>query len=445
MISRLQSLLGLSSSAGLERLLARFASGALVLEVVGAFVAFAVQWLLARLLGADGLGIYLLCLSWIRLLALPAKLGFEQASVRLVAAYESCGDLGLLRGFLVRSRQLVLVAALLLSAAFYLAGRLLVSEGDPELARALTWAALVLPLFAFVDLNAAVLRGFKRVFWGVGSQRVLRPILMLTLVLVLARRLTPDLAVALQGLTVVVTLAITSLAVRAARPAALVETPAEHDTREWLSVSLPLLLVTGFFVVLRQTDIIMVGSMLGTAPAGIYGSAVRVAALVHFGLTAVNAGLAPIVSQLHTQGRSDELQGVVSLGARLIFGFTLVVGAGVIVGAPWVLRIFGEEFVVGTTALRVLIASQVVNSLAGPVGLLMAMTGHQREAARVIGGTAALNVLLNAALIPPFGIVGAAVATTLSTVVWNVTLVWRVRKLLGINSLVRLRSAARAR
>ena len=47
-----------------------------------------------------------------------------------------------------------------------------------------------------------------------------------------------------------------------------------------------------------------------------------------------------------------------------------------------------------------------------------------------------LNIILNLVLVPRFGIVGAALATTISMVVWNVLLVIAVRKKLGVNSLV---------
>lgn len=68
----------------------------------------------------------------------------------------------------------------------------------------------------------------------------------------------------------------------------------------------------------------------------------------------------------------------------------------------------------------------------GSVGFLMTMTGHEREAARVVAGAALANVALNAALVPPFGLSGAAVATAVSLVGWNAVLLTRARTRLGI-------------
>lgn len=55
-------------------------------------------------------------------------------------------------------------------------------------------------------------------------------------------------------------------------------------------------------------------------------------------------------------------------------------------------------------------------------GALLVTSGNERSAARGIGCGEVLNVCLNAALIPSLVIEGAAIATTSSTVVWNLLL-----------------------
>ena len=98
------------------------------------------------------------------------------------------------------------------------------------------------------------------------------------------------------------------------------------------------------------------------------------------------------------------------------------------------LRLFGPGFDVARPALLILAGAQLVNALAGSVGILMSMTGHQNAVSVVLAFAAALNVGLNFALIPRYGLIGAAVATGLATVAWNVTLAVLVRRRLGIRS-----------
>jgi hypothetical protein len=63
----------------------------------------------------------------------------------------------------------------------------------------------------------------------------------------------------------------------------------------------------------------------------------------------------------------------------------------------------------------------------------MTLTGHQVEAAKVLALSAAINVLMNLLLIPPLGMEGAAIANASVLAFWNVILVFRVRRLLGID------------
>ena len=66
----------------------------------------------------------------------------------------------------------------------------------------------------------------------------------------------------------------------------------------------------------------------------------------------------------------------------------------------------------------------LVNSFVGPAGFLMMMTGHHREAALILAMAALLQIVMNAILIPRYGLIGAATATaatasfTLSTPCW---------------------------
>jgi O-antigen/teichoic acid export membrane protein len=60
------------------------------------------------------------------------------------------------------------------------------------------------------------------------------------------------------------------------------------------------------------------------------------------------------------------------------------------------------------------------------------MSGHERTTLRGLTIATVINVGLNAVLIPSYGVSGAAIATLVSTLVWNVLLGRSVRRLLGV-------------
>jgi O-antigen/teichoic acid export membrane protein len=85
-----------------------------------------------------------------------------------------------------------------------------------------------------------------------------------------------------------------------------------------------------------------------------------------------------------------------------------------------VLRIFGDSFVVGASALVILASAELVNAATGTVGAIIDMSG--RGLMKVInkGIMVALLIGANLALIPPLGLQGAALAVLVGAVTINV-------------------------
>ena len=195
------------------------------------------------------------------------------------------------------------------------------------------------------------------------------------------------------------------------------------------------------YLVANQTDTIMIGIIIGTEQAGVYNVASRIAGLTAFVLLAINTFLAPLISELYTKQENSELQTLVRAGARIAAVVSLLVVIGLIVLGKVLLGLFGEGFANGYSPLVILAVSQFINALAGSVGLIMIMTGYEAQATKIITGSAVLNIVLNLALIPMFGIVGAAIATTITTILWNFLMFRFVLRSLRINtSAIPLRS-----
>jgi O-antigen/teichoic acid export membrane protein len=103
-------------------------------------------------------------------------------------------------------------------------------------------------------------------------------------------------------------------------------------------------------------------------------------------------------------------------------------------GEELLITAFGPEYAGGYLALVVLATGQLLNAAAGSVGALLNMTGHARDTVAGLLAGAILNATLNLVLIPLYGIEGAAYATAITFVFWNVLLHRKVRQRLGIES-----------
>ena len=90
-----------------------------------------------------------------------------------------------------------------------------------------------------------------------------------------------------------------------------------------------------------------------------------------------------------------------------------------------------EEFKIGVFAFIVLSFGRVVVSFSGAAGNLLQMCGRQVIFMNVAIIGSIINIILNFSLIPIYGINGSAIATMVSIVVFNLLLVYFVKREFG--------------
>jgi O-antigen/teichoic acid export membrane protein len=263
--------------------------------------------------------------------------------------------------------------------------------------------------------------------------RVLRPLLFLAFVVLLS--LHGEIhdarwALGLNALAIALALippAITLLH-HMPSPGARVEAP----SRMWLTVSVTLGLNTLALHLNSQADMIVLGFFSDEATLGTYGAITRIVTVVTMSSVAVIAIVQPMIVSAHAAQRN--LERLVRDGARLVFAAAAVVALTIMLFAGDLLAVFGEDFRGGATALRILAVGWMIGSLFSLAGPLLNMTGFERSATIIMALGAALNIVLNIALVPIFGINGAASATAMSVVIWNIALFWTARSRLGVGA-----------
>jgi O-antigen/teichoic acid export membrane protein len=422
-----------SVGRGLLERLARGAIVALAIQVAGAGLAYLSQVALARWMGISQFGLYAYLLAWTTVLALLAGLGLPISVLRFIPEYRALGDRARLRGLVRMSRRATLLAGLAL-AALALALVLAVS-GKAGLTVAL--AALLVPLGALVNLDSAITRAGGRVARAYAPNLMARPALILlaaAAVWLAAGRLQASTGLAITVGAFATVALVQSSFVRGLAWGGDTRSGALYERRVWLRVSGPLLLVAGFQVALSQTDLLIVGAVNGVRHAAFYLAATRTATLVSYLLVATASVTAPLFAELEARGDRAGLQRLVAVSAQWIFWPTLALAGGLALLAPYVLGLFGPHFVVARWALIILLVGQLVNAGCGAVGYLLSMTGHQDDTARVYGITSVLNVAMCYAGVRLYGLNGAALATTVSLIVWNVWLYRLTVKRLGVRA-----------
>jgi len=420
------------------RVLRRGASGALLVQVGGAGLSLVVNVVLARLVGKTEYGVYTLVFSWMGVLSIFALLGQSSSVVRFVPTYLHRQEWGMLRGLRRGASVIVLLASVVVMLIGGLVVLLLRQRLGENLELTLLVGFLLLPLVTQLALNGAFFRGFKRAVRSGAYDNVVRPlvlvVLALTLVLGLGWRLTAPGVMAVSVVAALMTLIGSEWRLTRLWPAAAREARPSYDVPAWFKLGRQLFFMAAMGIANNRADVLILGALAGAGLVGPYYAAVKLAALAVYGLTAVNTILAPMIAESYAAGDHARMAKMVHHAAKLTFIVTMLVALPLAIGGHWILGLFGKGFSESAyVPLLIILFGQCINATAGPVGFLMTMTRYEREAPWFTGGAALLNVLLSFALIPPFGLIGAAVATSSSTIAWNLASLVFVRRKLGVN------------
>lgn len=416
-----------------RRTVLRGAGVSVAVRVVGVALSYAANVLLSRTLGLQAFGAYVVALSWALVLTLPAKAGFDNSALRYSSIYFDKQDFAALRGFKRVSTLVVTSLSLLLATVIIVAGaKLIPVDWDTRL-----WAAvLILPL-ALLTVDSVILRTAHRIVSSQIFEQVVRPIAIIigiAVVTALGSRLTAASGMALTaGATMVALLGVRFEVWRALGPARS-HAPSYDQWRHWLLVSIPLLALGVVQELMNQIDIILLGQLSSTREAALFAASWRLASLVPFSLVGLATMAGPLIASAYDRGSVDDMQRVATLVARGGVAFAILSAGLLYILARPLLAIFGRGFVAGEETLSVLLLGGIVNAFTGVVAYFATLTGRERQALVIFAGALALSITLNLLLIPRYGAVGSAIASSAATAAWNVALLAYVRRTIGIDA-----------
>jgi O-antigen/teichoic acid export membrane protein len=185
---------------------------------------------------------------------------------------------------------------------------------------------------------------------------------------------------------------------------------------------------------LAQIDKVLIGFYINARQVGIYAVAMAIVAFVPVALQSVNQIFSPTIADLHARGEHELLGRLFQTLTKWILAFTLPLATVVMVFSKPLMRIFGQDFEAGWIVLVLGTAGQLINCGTGPVGYLLLMSGNQNRLIKVQAVMTLTMVLLNVLLIPPLGILGAALSTVVTAIVSNLWFLLEVRGALGMSA-----------
>jgi O-antigen/teichoic acid export membrane protein len=208
---------------------------------------------------------------------------------------------------------------------------------------------------------------------------------------------------------------------RSARWAAEPHSTPREARREFWRYSAPRGVAKMSQVVIQRVDVVLIAAMLGLVEAAVYAAATRFVTVGQMGVRAIQMVLSPRFTQLVARRDFDTVSDVFQISTAwsmlLMWPFYAIVASA----ASLYLEIFGDDYRSSDSVFVVVVMAvgMMLATAGGPLDTLLLMSG--RSIASLINGVtaAAVNVALCVALIPLWGIRGAALAWALAVLVRN--------------------------
>jgi O-antigen/teichoic acid export membrane protein len=414
----------------------RMAGGAFLIRVASAALLYLSQVLLARWMGSFEFGIYVYVWTWVLLVGGLFDLGLAQSAQRFIPEYIQRGRPDLLRGFLGGSRWIAAGAATAVGVCAAAAVYALRPWLDHYLVVPLVLACCCLPFYALGSVQDGIARSYNWLNVGLTPLFILRPTLLLAfMALAYAAGLPVDATSAmLAAVGATWATAILQLFVLDRRLGRVVEAgPRVYEPKVWLATSLPIFLVESFYLLLTYTDVLMLKAFRSPEEIAVYYAAAKTLALVAFVNFSVSAAVAHRFSEYHVSGDHARLSAFLADSIKWTFWPSLAATALILaLGRPF-LWLFGPGFVDGYPIMFVLAVGLLARAAVGPVERLLNMLGQQNACALVYAAAFGLNLAGCLVLIPRFGGIGAAIATSSALVIESILLFVVTKRRLGLH------------
>jgi len=199
----------------------------------------------------------------------------------------------------------------------------------------------------------------------------------------------------------------------------IMDTKNDYSYGYILKKSYPMATSTLAIFLLMSFDVIFIKKYKGDASVAFYAIAVKLMTILLMIMNSVTITVSTKISEYFTSGNMAALRKTMRNSSRLIFGLSFPIVLFVCFFAESILGFFGKNYLEAKSALLVLVVGQGICSLFGAVQVYLNMTGRQNIFQTILILAVILNFLLNRYLVPRYGMVGGAIAYSVSMFFWN--------------------------
>lgn len=180
-------------------------------------------------------------------------------------------------------------------------------------------------------------------------------------------------------------------------------------------------------------DVIVIGIFLSTTKVGMYETSWRITTIAMLFSNAINRTILPEVSNLAKAGSIDRIEELLSNSIIASLFFVLPAFLGTLLFSREILDIFGSEFVSAWIVLIILMGGKLTQGVGSLFKTFLSGLNRPKQVAIAMIVSMLVNIILNVVLVLEIGLIGAAVATTVSYSIGTLLMGYYLNTLITIN------------
>ena len=384
---------------------------------VPSLVHFLLRVVLGRELGASGLGLYTLVFTIYMFGMQFAAFGIGAALTKYVAEHNE--NAKKIREFVSSGLIGSFSSGLIMGVLLYLFSNVIAINifHSPEMVHLLKMTAVCFPFIALQKTALGTLNGLRKMNYF-ALVNIIQNVSVFALSIILVILFKMNVTGAVLGF-VAPTIFVSLFSLYFIKD--FFEVPSKlFDTvsRELSWFGFYVVLTNSVGLILVQIDSLLIGYFMGETEVGYYAVAVVLVQGITLLPSAIQRVTTPAIATYHGKGEYESIRKLIKNTMLKTFLVTVFLSVLLAVFGKFLIGfLFTEEFLPAYIPLLILLIGYTIYALTISVGGALSSIGKVNIAFRISALCALVNIALNITLIPKFGLVGAASATSISLLI----------------------------
>ncbi|AKB41525.1 flippase [Methanosarcina mazei] len=371
---------------------------------------------LSKELGPSGLGLYTLVFTIYMFGMQFAGFGIGSALTRYIAKYNE--DFPKIKEFVTSGILGSLISGSVMGILLYLFSSIISNQlfHNPQMTNLLELTALCFPFIAMQKAVIGTLNGLKEMKWY-AIVNISQNVLVMVVSFVLVMLLKLEVRGAVLGFVIpTILVGIVSLTFTRdflVRPTKLINTV----LKEISGFGFYVVLANSIGMINTQVDSLMIGYFMDEASVGYYAVAIIFMQGVLLLPQAVQSVTTPSIATYYGKGGFYNIRQLLKKTMSNVFAIVICISLILAIFGKFLIPLlFTEEFLPAYLPMLILLIGYSIYATYASIGGCLSSIGRVQMVFKIDAICAGLNTVLNFALIPQFGLIGAASATSISLI-----------------------------